>query len=133
MRRKASEIVFINSEITKELVNNSGRTRAQIGSILGYSNTWLTGVIKTGRIGADDFRRMCDLGIDLTQAQITKAEHEAPTALMKDLAEIKNNGEELRKMLEEYSEARTQDATRIEESIDRLTNIMAELLFVLKG
>ena len=126
--RRMSAPVYIDGEKARQMISDSNWTHAQISEVMGKSRMWLYNCLRNGKIATDDYRRICALGINLSECKISEEEHTVPAALIKDIAEIKNSGEALQKMLDKYSQERTADADKIVDAIDRLTTILSVIV-----
>ena len=126
--KRVSAPIYIDGEKAREIIASSQWSQVQICDVLGKSHGWLSMVLRNGKISTDDYRRICALGIDITECRISEQEHTTPTALIKDIAEVKNSGEALQKMIDKYSKERAADADKIVEAIDRLTTILSVIV-----
>lgn len=130
--RRASAPIYIDGEKARAIIAESQWSQVQICDVLGKSHGWLGMVLRNGKISTDDYRRICALGIDLSGCKISEEEHTTPTQLIKDIAEVKNSGEALQKMLDKYSAERTNDITQLVDAIDRVATLLSNLYEVLK-
>lgn len=126
--RRTSAPIYIDGEKARAIIAESQWSQVQICDVLGKSHGWLGMVLRNGKISTDDYRRICALGVDLSGCKVSEEEHTTPTQLIKDIAEVKNSGEALQKMMDKFSEERARDAESLVDAIDRLTTILSNIL-----
>ena len=126
--RRTSVPIYIDGEKARAIIAESQWSQVQICDVLGKSHGWLGMVLRNGKISTDDYRRICALGVDLSGCKVSEEEHTTPTQLIKDIAEVKNSGEALQKMMDKFSEERARDAESLVDAIDRLTTILSNIL-----
>ena len=126
--RRTSAPIYIDGEKAREVIAGSQWSQVQICDVLGKSHGWLGMVLRNGKISTDDYRRICALGVDLSGCKVSEEEHTTPTQLIKDIAEVKNSGEALQRMMDKFSEERARDAESLVDAIDRLTTILSNIL-----
>ena len=123
-----SNPIYINAEKAKEIVAESNLTQAQVGQCIGKSPAWFSQVMKSGRMAADDMDKIKRfLNIDLYQAEVSQEAWNYDTTKLEVLAQ-RQPIEDLRKIVEDYSYVRSNDADRIVNAIDRLTEVMEKII-----
>lgn len=123
-----SNPIFINADKAKEIVSQSNLTQAQIGQCIGKSPAWFSQVLKAGKISSDDMNKIKRfLNIDLYEAEISEEAWNYNTVKFETLQQ-RQPIEDLRKIVEDYSYARSNDCDRIVNAIDRLTEVIEQLV-----
>lgn len=127
--RPHSEYVYIDSDMAKRILADQPLSYTQIGFCLQRSDSWLSYVLKAGRMAMNDIESMRKfLNIDLTSCVIDKEQWDKPKTVNVQAEPIAMKTRQVEQIISDYSYERSNDSDRIANAIDRLTETLGKLV-----